>query len=91
MTIEFVKAARVGELAPGQKKLVWLGGQRVLLVNLDGDYHALQEVCSHGLAFLSRGQLYGDEVVCPLHGSGFNVRTGAVVSPPAGQDLDVSS
>ena len=54
---EFVKAAHKGELAPGQKKLVYLDGQRVLLVNVEGRYYALQEVCSHAQAYLSRGQV----------------------------------
>ena len=70
---EFVKAAHKGELAPGQKKLVYLDGQRVLLVNVEGRYYALQEVCSHAQAYLSRGQVYGDDIVCPR-------------SPPADSD-----
>lgn len=85
----FVKAARAGELAPGQKKLVYLGGQRVLLVNVAGRYYAVAEECPHAQAVLSKGQLYGEEVVCPLHGSAFNVRTGAVLSPPATEGLTV--
>lgn len=89
MSLEFVKAAHRTELAPGQKKLVYLDGQRVLLVNVEGSYYALQEVCSHAQAFLSRGQLYGDEIVCPLHGSAFSVSTGAVLSSPANEDLNV--
>jgi len=40
-------------------------------------------------AVLSKGQLYREEVVCPLHGSAFNVKTGAVLSPPAAEGLTV--
>ena len=89
MPQDFVKAALAGELAPGQKKLVYVGGQRVLLVNVAGRYYAVAEVCPHAHAGLSKGQVYGDEVVCPVRGSAFNVKTGAVLSPPAAEGLTI--
>lgn len=69
--------------------MVQIGDAQILLVNVLGSYHAISGVCSHAHALLSMGQLYGDEVVCPLHGSVFNVRTGAVLSPPARENLAV--
>ena len=85
----FVKVAKTGELSPGDKKLVNIGDQRILLVNVEGRYYAVDEVCSHALAFLSMGQVYNEEVVCPLHGSAFDIKTGAVLSPPAMDSLAV--
>ena len=87
MPQQFVKVARISDLSTGQKMLVQLGNERVLLVNLDGTYYAVEEVCPHAFAILSMGQLYGDEIGCPLHGSSFNVKTGAVLSPPCTDDL----
>ena len=89
MTQEYVRAARTSELSPGEKKVVPLGDERVLLVNVDGDYYAVQEECTHAYALLSLGQLYGDEVLCPLHGSTFRVTDGEVLSPPATEGLTV--
>ena len=89
MREEFVKAAQVGELSPGQKKLVRIGDEFILLVNLGGSYYAVDDECPHAYALLHAGQLYGDEVMCPLHGSAFNVRSGEVLSPPAAQGLKV--
>jgi 3-phenylpropionate/trans-cinnamate dioxygenase ferredoxin subunit len=83
----FVKAARVGELAPGEKKPVLIGKERLLLLHVGGSYCAVADLCTHAYALLSKGQLYGDEIVCPLHGSTFNIRTGAALSPPASQRL----
>ena len=83
----FVKAARTGELSPGEKKLVQVGDQRILLVNVEGNYYAVDEECPHAYAMLSMGQMYGDEIVCLVHGSAFNVKTGAVLSPPASEGL----
>ena len=86
-----MKVARKGELSPGEKKLVILAEERILLANVNGSYYAVDEVCSHAYSNLSMGQLYGEEVLCPLHGSAFNVRTGEVLSPPATEGLTVYS
>ena len=89
MPEDFVKVAQTGELSPGQTKLVELGDERILLVNLSGEYHAVDEVCTHAFAPLSEGEVSDDEVECPLHGSVFSVKTGEVLSPPAGDALSV--
>ena len=65
MPTGYVKAARMGELAPGQKKLVQIGGDRILLANLEGNYYAVDDVCPHAYGVLSMGQMAGDEVICP--------------------------
>ena len=89
MPQEFVAVAKLGELAPGEKKLVFVGDKRVLLEHLASGYYALQELCSHEWARLSKGRLCGEELMCPLHRSAFDVKTGAVLSPPASGDLTV--
>jgi 3-phenylpropionate/trans-cinnamate dioxygenase ferredoxin subunit len=89
MPQDFVKAASTDELSPGQMKLVEMGEERILLVNLEGEYHAVDEVCTHAFAPLSEGDLSGEEVECPLHGSVFSARTGEVLTPPAGDALIV--
>ena len=83
----FVKVADVGELAPGDLKVVEVGTEQVLLVNVDGTIYALDDICSHAYASLSEGDLAGEEIECPLHGSGFNVVTGEVQTPPADENL----
>ena len=56
MPDDFVKAAEVGELASGERKLVDMGGQPVLLFNLGGSYYAVDEECSHAFGRLSMGE-----------------------------------
>ena len=87
MPQDFVKVARRGELAPGKMKRVDLDGRRILLANVDGHYCAADDTCTHEDASLSTGFLKGDIVKCPLHGSRFNLRTGAVLDDPAEQNL----
>jgi len=36
---------------------------------------------------LAEGMLAGEEVICPWHGSRFNVKTGSVLTPPAPQGV----
>ncbi len=86
---EFVKVATVGEVAPGDMKAVDVGDHQVLLVNVEGDLLACDDICSHAYASLSDGDLDGAEVQCPLHGAIFNVRTGKALTPPAVDPLRV--
>lgn len=36
---------------------------------------------------MSEGELEGAEVTCPWHGAKFDIRTGAVLGPPAQQGV----
>ena len=85
----FVKVADLGDLPPGEMMSVDLGNSHILLVNVGGNIHAMDDVCSHAYAFLSDGDLNGDEVECPLHGSAFNVITGEALTPPANESAQV--
>ena len=90
MPEDFVKVAQTDQLPPGRKMLVELGRyERILLVNLDGNYYAVEELCPHSGAALSEGSLYGENVECPLHQGTFNVKDGKVLRPPADEDLVV--
>jgi 3-phenylpropionate/trans-cinnamate dioxygenase ferredoxin subunit len=55
----------------------------------DGGFCAVADVCTHEAVELSDGYLDGDEVECPMHGSRFNVHTGAVRGLPANQPVQV--
>ena len=87
MSDGFVKAGRVGDLAPGKMMRVEVAGRRILLANVDGRFYATADTCTHEDASLSGGSLRGELVKCPLHGSRFSVRTGQVMEEPAEEDL----
>lgn len=86
---EFVKVAQMSELTPGDMKSIKFGNEDVLLVNVDGNIHACDDVCTHSYASLSEGDLSGTEVECPLHGALFNVTSGEVITPPATEALRI--
>lgn len=76
-------AFRVDDLAPGQVKLVQFRGRNVAVYNVGGALYATADECTHEDGPLSEGDLQGDRITCPWHGSCFDVRTGAVVCGPA--------
>jgi nitrite reductase/ring-hydroxylating ferredoxin subunit len=80
---EFMKVARLGEIAVGQGKLVETGGKEIALFNVGGAIHAIDNSCTHVGGPLCEGELDGTEVTCPWHGAIFDVTTGAVLGPPA--------
>lgn len=87
MSDGFIKVGKMGELQPGRMKRVNINGQRILLANVDGNFYATDDSCTHEEASLSTGFLKGELVKCPLHGSRFNVRTGEVLEEPAEENL----
>jgi nitrite reductase/ring-hydroxylating ferredoxin subunit len=80
------------DLAPGNRKVVNIGGRPIVIFNINGELFALLDRCPHQGGQLSRGQLTGlveasepgqycysrpGEILrCPWHGWEFDVRTG---------------
>ena len=85
----FIKVAQVSELKTGEMVAVTIGDDQVLLTNINGTFHAIDDVCSHAYACLSDGDINGEEVECPLHGGSFNAMTGMPMNPPADKSLSV--
>ncbi|MCC8394741.1 Rieske 2Fe-2S domain-containing protein [Paraburkholderia sp. MMS20-SJTR3] len=67
-----------GEIAVGERKLVFVDGRSIVLFNLDGTIYALDNACPHNGAALASGQLEGCLLRCPAHGLRFDVRSGAM-------------
>ena len=83
MSGEFVKVADTKDIQAGQMKAIDLAGEQVCIVNVDGNYYAIGNICTHEGGPLNEGMLDGYEVECPWHGAHFDIRTGKVLAPPA--------
>lgn len=68
----------VADLPPNTMRAFPVNDRRILLVNLDGHFHALDDLCPHLAVPLNRGELKDGCVVCPGHGSVFDVSSGEV-------------
>ena len=78
-----IKAFNASELAPNEiRQLVVEGHPPIAIYNLDGDYFATDDTCTHGDASLAEGDIDGDEVVCPYHMGTFDIRSGEACSAP---------
>jgi 3-phenylpropionate/trans-cinnamate dioxygenase ferredoxin component len=76
--------ARLADFKEYPLRRVEVDGVPICLARLDsGEVFAISDVCSHEEVELSDGELDGEDVECPAHGSRFNVRTGAVSGLPA--------
>ncbi len=85
----FVKLATTEEVPVGGKKLAEIDGRAIALFNVDGTFHAIDDVCTHDGGPLAEGELIGCEIRCPRHGARFDVRTGRPLSMPAFEPVTV--
>ena len=79
----FLKVAEIQDVPRGQGKKFNAGGKHIALFNIEGTYYAIDDTCTHKGGPLSEGEIEGNNVTCPWHGTIFDVRTGEVVRPPA--------
>ena len=82
---DFVKVAETKDIQPTKMKAVEIAGENICLINVEGKYYAIGNVCTHEGGPLAEGTLEGYEVECPWHGSKFDIRTGKVTRPPANE------
>ncbi len=79
----WVRVCSTAELLPGESRVAWDGDTPILVVNLAGDFHALEDRCTHEDYELSAGAIDGDQVECTLHGARFDLRNGEALCAPA--------
>jgi 3-phenylpropionate/trans-cinnamate dioxygenase ferredoxin subunit len=80
---DWVAGARVEDFPPGTVRTLEIEGTLIAVFNLNGRFHAIEDLCSHEAETLSDGEIADDEIVCPRHGARFSILTGQALSPPA--------
>ena len=78
----FIKLASISDVKPNIMMGLEINDKKILLVNVNGSYYAIGNVCTHRGCQLSKGKLQGETVVCPCHGSTFDLKTGNFVKGP---------
>lgn len=79
----WVRALPADELPDGTSAGVTVDGRQVMLHRVADDVYAIDDLCSHAGALLSRGEVVDCVVTCPLHESLFDIRDGHIVRGPA--------
>jgi len=80
---DWIRVSPASEFPPGTHRVVEVDGVQVAVFNIDGQYYAIEDVCTHDGGILTGGPIDNDQVICPRHGARFSIRTGEALSPPA--------
>ena len=84
---KLLKIAKTKDVPPGQAAPFTIEGQKIALFNVEGTYYAIGDTCTHRGGPLSEGDVRGTRITCPWHGADFDLKTGAVLGPPAQKDV----
>jgi 3-phenylpropionate/trans-cinnamate dioxygenase ferredoxin component len=86
---EFQRACAVAEVPLDGAMHVEIDGTPIAVVNSDGEFYAIYDVCSHAEVPLSEGEVEGGTIECWLHGSCFDLATGKPTGLPATKPVPV--
>ena len=91
MTERWVQVAAVDQIPTGHAARVEIDGRPIALFNVAGNFHAVDDTCSHAEASLSEGELDVSRcaVECPLHGAVFDLLSGEPLTLPAVEPVQV--
>jgi 3-phenylpropionate/trans-cinnamate dioxygenase ferredoxin subunit len=80
----------VEELPPGEVKIVHAGELSLGVYNLNGEFYAIEDRCSHDNGPLCEGDFELEEgyAVCPRHGAHIDIRTGEPLTLPAVEPVE---
>ena len=88
-TMGFVTVGRAEDLQEGEMRAFDVEGTRVAVANVAGTFYAFDDTCTHRQCSLAEGDLEESTVICPCHGSQFDVTDGAVLQGPAREPVEV--
>jgi 3-phenylpropionate/trans-cinnamate dioxygenase ferredoxin subunit len=73
----------VAKIPPGDYGQIEVDGVLVAVFNIQGEFYAIEDTCTHDGGELAGGAIEDHVVICPRHGAHFCLRTGAALTPPA--------
>lgn len=85
---EFAVVAGANELSEGEMRAFEVRGIKVAVANVAGTFYAFDDTCTHLQCSLAEGDLEEAVVICPCHGSEFDVRSGEVLQGPAREPVE---
>lgn len=79
--------AKTSEVPEDEAKRVIIGEHQIALFNLEGEFYATDDICTHAYASLSEGYIEDGCVECPLHAGLFDIKTGKAQGVPVTEDI----
>ena len=74
---------KTSDIPSGKLQKVTADGKDILVINVDGNYYAMNDTCTHAGASLADGKLEGSILTCDWHGAKFDCKTGKLHAFPA--------
>jgi nitrite reductase/ring-hydroxylating ferredoxin subunit/uncharacterized Fe-S cluster protein YjdI/CDGSH-type Zn-finger protein len=85
---EFVALGRAKDLEEGGMRAFDVKGTTIAVAKVGGAFHAFDDTCTHRQCSLAEGDLHESTVICPCHGSEFDVESGEVLRGPASEPVE---
>ena len=79
---------KASDVPPERVALYPIDDHEIALCNVDGQFYAIDNLCTHDEGPLEQGELEGNEIECPRHGARFDVRTGEATQLPAFEPVE---
>lgn len=81
--MSYIKICYKNDIEEGRVRVFKNGRKTVLVGKLDGEYYALNGICTHDGNQLEETKILDYQVECPRHGARFDIKTGEVTQMPA--------
>ena len=78
-----INVGKSSDIPSGKMHKISVDGKDILIANVDGNFYAMDDSCTHSGASLSEGSLEGTTVTCGWHGAQFDCKNGKLVKFPA--------
>ena len=88
--MEKIFVCKTTQISIGQMKKISVDGKDIVIVNIGGNYFAINDTCTHAGASLSEGKIENSTIMCDWHGAQFDCKNGKLIKFPAKiDDLEV--
>jgi len=77
-----VVVGKTSDIEEGKLVHITASGKELVVTKLDGNYYAIDNICTHAGAELHEGELSNSELTCPWHGAKWDIKTGNLISFP---------
>jgi 3-phenylpropionate/trans-cinnamate dioxygenase ferredoxin subunit len=79
----WIKTLKIADVPEGQARVFDANGQKIAICHAEGEFYAIDDLCTHDGGPLGEGEMEGHFIQCPRHYAKFDVRTGKAVTLPA--------
>lgn len=80
---DFEEIASINDFGDADRLEVFLGDTPALLIRIQDQFLAIEDVCTHDGQPLTNGCIEEGAIICPRHGARFDLMTGKALCMPA--------